>query len=996
MKNNYSRLVIIGLITIIIFLCVMTVRGYAAGNKLYFQTTIHGKVVDKEGLPIPGVAVSIKNSNNGVTTNLEGVYTIEAAPNVTLVFSFLGFKTHEEPVKGRSEINVQLFEDVTALDEVEINAGYYNTTKRQSTGNISRVTAEQIQLQPVISPLQALQGRMAGVEIISGGSNPGMAPTIRIRGRNSLREEGNYPLYIIDGVPVNSAPINSYSNLGTVGIDPLNFIDLGNIQSIEVLKDADATAIYGSRGANGVVLITSKEPRAGKISFEASLSKGVAEVPGRVELLNVDDYLKVRKKAFQNDGIEPSLLNAYDLLVWDPSKNTDWQEYFFGGSSPITDLRIAMSGGDERNQFRLTGSFFQQGTVYLGDHNYQKFTTGVQNTYTSKNGKFKTYLSLNFGQDYNNLAGYYDMSTAAFRLPPNAPQLFNENGSLNWDNWGQIGLDNPLAGFFNKSKTTSDNLNSTLNISYEIFDGLQLRSNFGYTHYSGEEIVKRPKRSYNPSTSAGNSNVSTHLFTQRDSWILEPQINYNINFGKAGVEALVGGTLQKSTNEQLGLQGEGYVSEALIGNLSAAENVNSQLDEAIDYRYSALFARLGLNWDRKYYFNLTGRKDGSSRFGPGKRVASFGAIGAAWIFSEEPLVNKNIPFLSFGKLRGSYGTTGNDQIGDYGYFDAYEPTAGPNGLYPNQLANPNYSWEINKKLEGAVDIGLLDNKINIGFSWYLNRSSNQLVGYPLPATTGFGVVQANLPATVENSGYEVDLSAVTIETSNFLWQTSLNFSLPRNKLVSFPNIEQSSYAKIYRVGHPLDISWLYEYTGLDTDSGFYSFKDVNEDGKLGIEDKTFLWNRGREFFGGFNNDLQYKNWSLAFLWQFVKQEGTLEMFNTVIPNNQRAEVIGSLTDSGPFQRISTSFAAYQAYNNAVNSSFAIVDASFARLKSLSLVYSFPNKLLNNLKLDSGKIFFQGNNLVTFTKYGGIDPEVPIGGITISSLRTFAGGLQFTF
>ncbi|SDL28285.1 TonB-dependent Receptor Plug Domain [Salinimicrobium catena] len=211
MKNNYSRFVIIALITIILFLYAMTVKGYGAEKEIYFQTTISGKVVDQEGLPIPGVAVNIKNSNNGTVTNLGGTYNIDAASNDILNFSYLGFKRQEVPVKGRSQINVTLIEDVTALDEVEINAGYYNTTRRESTGNISRVTAEEIEMQPVVSPLQALQGRMAGVEVTPGGDQPGMAPTIRIRGRNSLRDEGNYPLYIIDGVPVNSTPIGSNS-----------------------------------------------------------------------------------------------------------------------------------------------------------------------------------------------------------------------------------------------------------------------------------------------------------------------------------------------------------------------------------------------------------------------------------------------------------------------------------------------------------------------------------------------------------------------------------------------------------------------------------------------------------------------------------------------------------------------------------------------------------------------------------------------------------------
>ena len=995
MKNNYSRLVIIVLITIIVCLYALTVKGYAAGLPAALQQTVTGVVKDEQGMPLPGVTVTVKGTNRGTATNLDGEYEIEVGPQGKLLFTYVGFKKLETAVDRRRTINVVLEQDITALDEVEINAGYYNTTRRESTGNIARVTADEIELQPVVSPLQALQGRMAGVEIIPGGSHPGMASTIRIRGRNSLREEGNFPLYIIDGVPVNSIPVESLSNLGAVGIDPLNNFDLANIQSIEILKDADATAIYGSRGANGVILITSKKASPGELKFRSTVFTGASHVPRKVDLLDTQQYLEIRNVAFENDGMEPNEQNAYDLILWDQNRYTDWQEEFFGGSSPITDINLSVSGGDSKNSFRLSGSYHNEGTVFLGDHDYNRVTAALYTAHASEDDRLNLALSVNYGIDHNDLVGYMDLSIPAFQLAPNAPHLFNDDGSLHWEEWSDAGLDNPLAGFHNTSATRGQTLNSGFLISYKLAEGLDLKSNLGYTTFDGDELVKRPKRSYNPASSQ-YINLSNHFQTKRRSWIVEPQLQFYQFFGKSKLDALVGATFQQSKVDVLGQQGEGYVSESLIGNLSAAQNINVHLNQKNEYRYNAIFARIGYNWDRKYYINLTGRRDGSSRFGPGKRIANFGAVGGAWIFTEEAFVAENLPLLSFGKLRGSYGTTGNDQIGDYGYLDSYESTFGPGGIYPNQLANPEYSWEVNKKFEAAIDLGFLKDQFNLSVSWYQNRSSNQLVGYPLPAITGFNTVQANLPATVQNSGWEFEVSADIAKNAAILWQTSLNLTVPENKLIRYPNLEQSSYANTYKVGKPLDILLLYQYSGLNPDTGLYTVTDVNEDGRIDIEDRTVPWHQGREFFGGINNSLSYKSFSLQFLWQFVKQEGLLTMFDAGFLGNQRADVIQALEPNSRFQRISTSFDALSAYSDVLNSTFSVVDASFLRLKNLSFAYSVPGEILQHLGLENGKIFLNGQNLLTLTKYKGLDPEQPYGGISFVGLRTLTAGLQLTF
>ncbi|PKD17654.1 SusC/RagA family TonB-linked outer membrane protein [Salegentibacter salinarum] len=997
MKNNYSRLKWVALIILGGILFFLSKAAFAATTiPLPLQKEISGVVEDKNGLPIPGVTVTVKNTNRGTVTNLDGEYNITAPANGILVFSYIGFRTVEIAVENNAEINVQLEKDVASLGEVKINAGYYTTTEREQTGNISRVTAEEIELQPVVSPIQALQGRMAGVEITPGGSNPGTASTIRIRGTNSLREEGNYPLYIIDGVPINSTPVETNSIIGTAGIDPLNNLNVSNIESIEVLKDADATAIYGSRGANGVVLITTKTGKQRGTGLEARFYTGVATVPNRLDLLNTEEYLEVRRAAFENDGVEPTAQNAYDLVTWDQDRYTDWQDFFYGGTAETTNANLSFSGGSDKTFFRLGGSYFSQGTVYPGDNTYNKITGNFNLDHSSEDEKLKLNFSANYGVDINDLFWSNSISSSTVLLPPNAPDLFTEDGSLNWEEWAVADLENPLAGYYNRGRTETNNLLSNLGLSYQILNNLQVRLNAGYTYYESQELMKRPGRSYNPS--AGEPNNSFHLNSHRKSWILEPQLIFNDNFGDVNLDAIIGGTFQENTNSQVRYQGAGYVTESLIGNLDAAERVINASSQTNQYRYAAVFARIGTNWKRKIFINFTGRRDGSSRFGPENRFANFGAIGAAWIFTEEELIKNALSFLSFGKLRGSYGSTGNDQIGDYGYLDSYEATPGPGGLYPVSLANPSFSWEVNKKLEAALELGFFKDKLNLGISWYRNRSSNQLVGYPLPAITGFNTVQANLPATVENSGWEVEISSLNFNSDNFHWQTSLNFSIPKNRLVSYPGIEQSSYANTYRIGHPVNISLLYRYEGIDPETGLYQIADINGDGSFDYEDRVVIQDLTREYYGGINNNLSFKNFSLQFLLQYVKHEGMVSFFNAGRPTNQRDVVLDALNSNEDYQRISQLPAFSQAYNNAINSNLTIQDASFLRLKTFSLGYNLPESLLQStgLRLRDGKFFLTGQNLFTISPYEGLDPELSYSSTSFGNLRTVTAGLQFNF
>ncbi len=955
------------------------------------EYSLTGSVTDTTGLAIPGVHVQRLGTSTGSTTDFEGKFSIMVSATDSLKLTYLGFKTRVLPVNNRTHIKVQLYPNEETLQEVVINAGYYTTTERERTGSIAKVTAKEIELQPVVSPLQALQGRMAGVEVSPRSDLPGAASKVQIRGQNSLRQNGNFPLYIIDGMPFNSTPLETNSTLKFTGIDPLNTMNPADIESIEVLKGADATAIYGSRGANGVILITTKKGTPGETMVQARVSSGFSEVPNRIELLNTAEYLKIRQKAFENDGIVPTENNAYDLLVWDQNRETDWQERFFGNQADFTQANLSISGGGTTSRYRVNGSYLNQGSIYPGGANYQKATGSAQFNHLSKDDKLSLDMAFSYGVDNNQTIGISAINRQVFDLAPNSPKIFNLDGSLHWEEWSKVGKENPFQGYLNTSDIKINNSLANLNLSYRLLKGLNFSGNFGYTRVNTSELTKRPKESYNPLYREFIDHESAHLQGESASWVIEPQLSYQKNKNKFGIKALLGATLQEQINRQDGVTGTGYATRSMIGNLSAATNLTRGLHRETKYRYLAFFSRLGIDWDKKIFINLTGRRDGSSRFGPDKRFANFGAIGAAWIFTEENWVSKQVPWLSFGKLRGSYGSTGNDQIGDYGYLDAYEATQGPGGLYPTRLANPSYSWEVNKKLETALQLGFLKDRLQLNVSYYKNRSSNQLVGYSLPSITGFTSVQANLPATVENRGWEIEAHAKIINTSDWKWHSSLNFTLPKNELVSYPNLEQSPYANSYRIGKPLNIELLYRYEGIDPNTGFYQIADVNEDGRLDYEDRVITKDRNSELFGGWQNSLQFKNFNLQFLFQFAKKEGEFALIDAGRVGALRQEDYIGL-EGDKFQTISTQLDAIRGYSNLMQTSFPYTDASFIRLKSLALGYSISNKPLQKIGIRSFKLFVQGQNLFTLTRYRGMDPAIGTGS-TFGVLRTLTTGIE---
>jgi len=951
---------------------------------------VTGSVSDNSGF-LPGVSIIIKNSQTATISNGNGVYTIDAKPTDTLVFSFIGYKTQFIAVNNQSKINVILQQDATQLQEVKVNAGYYTVKEKERTGSIARMTSKDIEKQPVANVLAVVQGRMAGVEVTQDSGTPGGAFQIKIRGQNSLRADGNQPLYIIDGVPYSSETIGSLNTSGMMPTmtSPLNSINPSDIESIEILKDADATAIYGSRGANGVVLITTKKGKSGKTVFSVNASTGVASITKKLDLMNTQEYLAMRAQAFANDGITTYPDYAYDINgTWSQDRYTDWQEELIGGTAEIRNLQASVSGGSKNTQYMLSGNTRLETTVYPKEFKYRKSAAHFSMNHSADDNRFKLNFSANYIAQNNNQPAT-DLTAVSRTLAPNAPALYDANGNLNWENstW-----DNPLALLESEFLSKIKDFNANTVLSYNILPNLQLKTSLGYTDLHSNESNTQPSTMYNPAYGLGSeiSGISNNI-TSRSSWIAEPQINWNWNLGKAKIETLLGTTFQSQTTNRLFQSGFGFSSNSLIHDIASANLKSIDLSDETVYKYQAVFARINYNYDSRYILNITGRRDGSSRFGPGKQFANFGAVGAAWVFSEEKFLQEN-SILSFGKLRTSYGSTGNDQIGDYQFLDTYVSSGntynGIIGLQPVRLFNPEFGWETNKKFEAALETGFFQDRIFITSAYYNNRSTNQLVGIPLPGTTGFQTLQGNLDATVQNTGVEFTLATKNVTGNDFSWTTNFNISFNRNKLLSYPGLETSSYANTYVVGQPVNIVKLYHYTGFNPLTNLYEFEDVNGDGQItSLADRQTIANLSPKYFGGLQNNFRYKNLQLDFLFHFVKQQSFGHMPG--VPGtavNQLSEVSNQQL---PFTS-GTNGAIISAYYRCGLSDAALQDASFVRLKNVSLTYDIPLKA-KGLKC---QLNFQGQNLLTFTPYNSGDPEFKFSGY-LPPLRVFTTGVKLT-
>lgn len=962
---------------------------------------VSGTITDEKSLPLIGATVKVLNTSRGAVTDVNGRFQLNHVPaNALMVVSFTGYMEERVPIRNQTNITIKLQPVVSKLDETVV-IGYGTTTQRFNTGSVSRVTAKEIEQQPVANPLSALQGQMPGVLVTNGQGLPGTNVQIQIRGINSIvsnpRLATGAPLFIVDGVPFSSVPMNFSASLAGANdyLSPFNSINPGDIESLEVLKDADATAIYGSRGANGVVLITTKKGKAGKTKLDVNIYTGTEKATNLVKTLNTQQYLALRKQAFANDGITPTPGNAPELLVFDQTRYTDFQKLIYGGTPSVTNAQINLSGGNNYTRFILGTNYRNEGTVYPGGLGYHRGGTHLNIEHNSLDNRLNVSTTVNYTSDRNNCIS----QVLNAKYAPNYP-LYDSTGKLTWS--GRAG--NPLAAATQNSTSQTNSLLANAVIRYEVIPDLKLQVNMGYNYNTYNSVLTFPlsaldPKGINPINRANYGNNST------STYIIEPQANYTRKIAEGQMTMLVGGTWQYAITNGWTVQGQDYSNDALLQDLSSAGTLLKPGSIYKEYKYISFFSRLNYNWKGKYIAAATFRRDGSSRFGPAKQFGNFGSGALAWIFSNEHFITDAMPFLSYGKLRASYGIVGNDNIADYGYLSTYTTSyvyQNTNGLIPARIANPDYSWEVNRKLETAIELGFLHDRILLTAAWFKNRTNNQLVGYPLPSQTGFGSYQYNLPAVVQNTGKEFSLNTANVKSKKFTWGSTFNLSFIDNKLISFPNLSSSSYSQSLVEGQSISIVKGFHLAEIDPKTGIPLFSTASGNNKstpAAPQDYIVIGKTIPDFFGGLGNTLSYNGIQLNILFQFVKQKGYEPGWWPGATRTIPVEALDHWGKSGDISKnpiVSTTLTdndAGRSSNAYLNSDRFWNDASYIRLKNLMLSYDLPRTWTNKIRFSQIKIYIQGQNLWTITNYKGSDPEIPNRFYIVPTLKTICAGLQ---
>lgn len=962
---------------------------------------VRGVVRDSVGRPLAGATVVLKGGKVMVRTDENGVFFIPNVPRTaTLVVSYIGFATTE--VKATPNIFVTLKPIVGELQEVYINKGYYQESKRLSLGSVSKVTASQIERQPVSNALMALIGQVPGLEIQQQNGLPGGDFTVKIRGTNSL-SNGSSPLFIVDGVPV-AAAMGFYSGqYQDINGNVFNAISPSTIESIEVLKDAEATAIYGSKGANGVILITTKKGRSGKMAVDLNLRNGLSFKAKAPKMLNTQQYLKVRRQAFKNDGVTPTVDNAPDLLSWDTTRYTNWVKELSEQRAGHTDATLNMTGGSETLQFLLSSGYHHEKASLTGDFGLNSGNVHISANQQSRDKKFQTSISVSYSTDENKSIGLtQSFLQALYKLPPNAPAMMDDNGNLLFTK----GLTNPYSALRQPFVTKTNSLGANITMNYNIWDALQAKLNVGGNQVQVDVDYRIPSSSFEKGVA---ENMATVNHAENKTWIFEPQLLYNKQIGLLKVDGLLGATMTNESSVSSRVTGRGFSNDALLSAVSMASNINID-EDYFQYRYQGVFGRLGVNWDNKYLLNITGRRDGSSRFGPGKRFSNFGAVGAGWIFTQEKWF-RNISVISFGKLRMSYGISGNDQIGDYQYMDTWSngvlaPWMGIPVLLPNKLFNSKYAWERVRKMDMALELGFFKDRFTITANYYQNVSGNQLQSFALPAQTGFNSVTKNLDAKIQNAGWELSLVSKNFDNNTFKWSTSAFVAINRDKLLAYPGIEGTNLANKYIVGQPIGATKGYHFTGINTETGVFQFQDVDGDGKLSNpNDYVFLPQSAKKpINGGLSNNISYKGLQFDFQVSFVYGYGAHTAFPGDKPGGMQnfpEVVLNSIWQNpGDDTRLQKASATASSQVNRMYNTFSISDGKYrkglsVRFGNTSLSYRLSELFKKSSLIRDCKIYIQAQNLFTFSSYSSKDSAIEKS-TYFPPMKTLVAGLQFSF
>jgi TonB-dependent starch-binding outer membrane protein SusC len=974
------------------------------------ERTISGKVTAKEdGSALPGVNVVVKGTTNGTVTDGEGNYKISLTSGDSfLLFSFIGLLSQEVPIGVRTIVDVVMSADVTQLNEVVV-VGYGTQLKQDLTGNIASVKGEVLQNIPVPTFEQALQGRAAGVFIEAGNGKLGQGIKVRVRGSSSV-SAGNQPLYVIDGIPMTSS---SQSNVGGE-TNPLTDINPTDIESIQILKDASASAIYGSRAANGVVIITTKRGKTGKTNFTVGYQTGVSEATGHREWLNTEEYVELFTES--NGGLTNGLRRRFNRYGGDPlsltiptSNNTPHESWVEPGAQGYVDTNwedqvlkrgstnqfdLSASGGNDKTKFFTSASYIDQQGILIG--NQFSRTSGRVNLDHKASEKLQLGLNFSIARSVNKrLADDNAFSTPMqiVALSPMTPVTDPRTGLISGVLNPETGLPNgnfplyynPLIDNEYNSRETEVFRNfGTMFASYELVKGLTFRSEFGYDLLSQHEQRYFARESSRNSTQPNGQ--SDDIWTQVFNYTTNNFFQYNTTLSDLhSIEAIAGMSYQESNNDYGTVSGIQLPSNAYKEIVSAAVISDGSSEES-RFNFLSYFARANYKFNNKYLVSISGRIDGSSRFGADNRYGFFPAASVGWIVTEESFLS-GLPVLEFLKVRASYGVVGNAEIGNFDSYGLYTGEAGVGGIggqRPFQIANPNLGWEKTAQVDVGIDFGLLESRITGEIDYYVKNTSDLLLDVNLPGSSGYETQTQNV-GELQNKGFEFVLNTENT-VGDFRWTTSLNFAINRNKITDLNDqVLQGDFLSVAKEGEPIGIYFGPQYAGVDPANGDALYNIVNADGSTSTTNNynsaTFvkIGDPNPDLIGGITNSFTYRGIDLSILFQGVVGNqsynggGKFMSANGDFFDNQTKDQLRRWQNPGDVTDVPQ--ARLFGANGTGESSRYVSDAGYVRLKTVTLGYNLPASILERTKLTKVRIYTSAQNLLTFTNYLGWDPEV---------------------
>ena len=951
------------------------------------------------GEPLVGVNVILKDSSRGVTTDLDGNYSIDqVTPGKVLSFSFLGFERKEITVSSETTLNVVLSPIANELDELVI-VGYGTKKKRNLTGSIASVGSEEIEQTNQQDAVSVLQGRAAGVQVTSNSGAPGGAMTIRVRGNSSLNS-GNDPLYVVDGVPIESNSLSSLNGSENFGLNPLADINPGDIESIEVLKDAASTAIYGSRAANGVVLITTKRGKEGKAQINLNVFTGVSEISRKLSVLNASQYREVILDSYRNmaNPVEP-IFSVLDSLSPINNGDVDWQDELLR-IAPQYKIDLSVRGGSENVKYSWSSSFLDQDGVII-NNNYKRVTSRLNVDFNATD-KLKFGQSISYTNAINNrinAGGSGNLSLVReLLIRPPTYSMYLPDGSLNGYQFGKrnpVGLAE-LATHLNKSNRIIGNEYA----EYQFTDYLKIRSNVNLDFVSMKEDEFIPSiLDYRPGYNTGSVRSLTNL-----TWGNETYLTFDKQLTDHHLAALAGFSFQNWKNEQTGLDGMFFPSDNLT-TLNGAGTISGQEANLItEHSMLSYFGRVSYDYKGKYLAEVNLRADGSSRFGADNRFGYFPSASVGWRFSDEKFLQDNA-VINDAKLRFSAGQTGNEAIGNYtsqGEFAVGVNYLDYSGAAPTVMPNAGLTWETTTQYDAGLDISLWNNRVSLTADYYVKLTEDLLYNVPIPRTTGFSFITQNI-GSIENKGIEF-----TLTTRNFIgdfkWDTNFNISSNSNKVTDLPDelltngyIQNGQY-HILKEGLPIGTFYGYKFNGVysrDEDNvnavtngaqgavfqgGDPIWEDVNGDNIIDVNDRQIIGDATPDFFGGITNNFSYKNISLSIFFQFsygndIYSEINHQRNSVVRYNNLSTDALDRWREQGDVTDFPRPLRDDPLESDSRIQSRWVEDGSYIKLKNINLNYSFPEALIGRLGLSKLDAYITGSNLITWTKYTGFDPDV---------------------